>query len=234
MNVQCYHSMLAFWTIILHPRRMLNFTTLQLYKSNFLSELYNFTYLTFFPKYLCHLLMQVSLLLAFPIKLFIKSTPIILSRILQTFLNSNWIRGTWHQKSLFSSKRDVYSSDPPSTYHPDGTRLGSIPNECGPPKKYPKVPNDRRWRTILPEVMFIPGPLPAPIIRRLPQIISPPPNLSFSCLSTPQHCSTFLNTTQHSTALLSNPQHCATLLTSRDAKTRRSFWLELNIILQRS
>ena len=33
-------------------------------------ELYNFTYLTFFPKYLCHLLMQVSLLLAFPIKLF--------------------------------------------------------------------------------------------------------------------------------------------------------------------
>ena len=124
MNVQCYHSMLAFWTIILHPRRMLNFTTLQLYKSNFLSELYNFTYLTFFPKYLCHLLMQVSLLLAFPIKLFIKSTPIILSRLLQTFLNSNWIRGTWHQKSLFSSKRDVYSSDPPSTYHPDGTRLG--------------------------------------------------------------------------------------------------------------
>ena len=160
--------------------------TLQLYKSNFLSELYNFTYLTFFPKYLCHLLMQVSLLLAFPIKLFIKSTPIILSRLLQTFLNSNWIRGTWHQKSLFSSKRDVYPSDPPSTYHPNGTRLGSIPNEqMAPLKNIPKSHWKKVKNSFAREAMFIPRRLPAPIIRRLPQIISPPPNLSFSCLSTP-------------------------------------------------
>ena len=161
--------------------------TLQLYKSNFLSELYNFTYLTFFPKYLCHLLMQVSLLLAFPIKLFIKSTPIILSRLLQTFLNSNWIRGTCHQKSLFSSKRDVYSSDPPSTYHPDSTSwelIGIDPKWVwlSPNPKWKKAKNN-----FASEAMFIPRRLPAPIIRRLPQIISPPPNLSFSCLSTPQH-----------------------------------------------
>ena len=142
-------------------------------------ELYNLTYLTFFPKYLCHLLMQVSLLLAFPIKLFIKSTPIILSRLLQTFLNSNWIRGTWHQKFLFSSKRDAYSAAP--------REVGIDPKWVWPSQKYPKIPMIRRWRTILPEKpMFIPRRLPAPIIRRLPQIISPPPNLSFSCLSTPQ------------------------------------------------
>ena len=122
-------AVLSFYACILnnHPSSRMNV------------ELYNFTYLTFFPKYLCHLLMQVSLLLAFPIKLFIKSTPIILSRLLQTFLNSNWIRGTWHQKSLFSSNRDDYSSDPPS-----GARLGSIPNECGPPKKISQNPKGQK------------------------------------------------------------------------------------------
>ena len=104
-------------------------------------ELYNFTYLTFFPKYLCHLLMQVSLLLAFPIKLFIKSTPIILSRLLQTFLNSNWIRGTWHQKFLFSSKRDAYSAAP--------REVGIDPKWVWPSQKYPKIPMIRRCRTIL-------------------------------------------------------------------------------------
>ena len=54
----------------------------------------------------------------------------------------------------------------------------------------PKIsqnPNDKEVKNnFAQEAMFIPRRLPAPIIRRLPQIISPPPNLSFSCLSTPQ------------------------------------------------